>query len=111
MTQPFLKNLKGTFYLDTLYIIYLLNNISIYLPRRHAGDLGNIVTLTSGITQVTITDSVITLGDGGINDVAGLAVVVHVEEDDLGRGGDDQPMSVVTGNAGAKVACGIIELI
>ena len=43
--------------------------------------------------------------------MAGLAVVVHAEEDDLGRGGDDQPMSVVTGNAGARVACGIIELI
>ena len=54
----------------------------------------------------------ISLGDGGRHDVAGLAVVVHAGEDDLGRGrGDKEEGSKKTGNAGGRVACGIIELV
>ena len=58
-----------------------------------------------------IVDGVLTLGDGGVHDVAGRAIVVHAGEDDLGRGvGDLADGSKKTGNAGARVACGIIEL-
>ena len=60
---------------------------------------------------MSVADHVITLGDGGPRDVAGRAVVVHAGEDDLGQGvGDAAAESVKTGNAGARVACGIIKL-
>jgi len=80
---------------------------------RHAGDLGNIITPTySGVTQIGLVDEVITLGDGGSRDIAGRAIVVHAGEDDLGMGvGDKAEGSKKTGNAGARVACGIIKLL
>ena len=57
-------------------------------------------------------DKIITLGDGSTRDVAGRAVVVHAGEDDLGRGvGDKAESSKKTGNAGARVACGLITLL
>jgi len=82
-------------------------------PARHAGDLGNIFTLHySPVTYVRIVDKIITLGDGGERDVAGRAIVVHAGEDDLGRGvGDKADGSKKTGNAGARVACGLITLM
>ena len=81
--------------------------------KRHAGDLGNIYTFpTSPVTFVTIEDDVITLGDGGPRDIAGRAIVVHAGQDDLGRGvGDKAEESKKTGNAGARVACGIIKVV
>ena len=58
---------------------------------RHAGDLGNILTLQgSPLTFVSLVDSGVTLGDGGERDIAGRAVVVHAGEDDLGLGTGDK---------------------
>lgn len=41
--------------------------------------------------------------------ILGRAVVVHEGEDDLGRGGHKD--SKTTGNAGGRVACGIIGVL
>ena len=83
-----------------------------FARARHAGDLGNILTMQgSPLTLVSLVDGVITLGDGGPRDVAGRAVVVHEGMDDLGLGvGLAAVESKKTGNAGARVACGIIKL-
>uniref|UniRef100_A0A7N0TT01 Superoxide dismutase [Cu-Zn] n=1 Tax=Kalanchoe fedtschenkoi TaxID=63787 RepID=A0A7N0TT01_KALFE len=73
---------------------------------RHAGDLGNIVANADGVAEATIVDSQIPLT--GANAVIGRAFVVHELEDDLGKGGHE--LSLSTGNAGGRLACGVIGL-
>ena len=67
---------------------------------RHKGDLGNITGTQSGVC----TDRL--LADVNLDDIIGRALVVHADEDDLGKGGDDE--SKKTGNAGKRIGCGII---
>ena len=57
-----------------------------------------------GTVKLQIADNAITL-IGPFN-VVGRGIVVHEKEDDLGRGGN--PESLKTGNAGGRLACGII---
>lgn len=40
--------------------------------------------------------------------VVGRSIMVHADADDLGQGGHE--LSCTTGNAGARVACGEIQL-
>ena len=42
----------------------------------------------------------------GAYSVLGRSCVLHADEDDLGRGG--HKLSKTTGNAGARIACGVI---
>ena len=72
---------------------------------RHAGDLGN-VTAEGGTAKVSITDEMISLT--GEHSVIGRTVVVHADQDDLGKGGHE--LSLTTGNAGARSACGVIGI-
>ena len=74
--------------------------------NRHAGDLGNIVADADGSANVKITDAQIPLS--GANSVIGRAIVVHKDEDDLGKGGHED--SKTTGHAGARLSCGVIGL-
>ncbi|KAF7823333.1 superoxide dismutase [Cu-Zn], chloroplastic [Senna tora] len=73
---------------------------------RHAGDLGNIVANADGVAEATIVDNQIPLS--GPNSVVGRALVVHELEDDLGKGGHE--LSLTTGNAGGRLACGVVGL-
>ncbi|KAL6516709.1 hypothetical protein OROGR_020014 [Orobanche gracilis] len=72
---------------------------------RHAGDLGNIVANADGLAEATIVD---TIPLRGPNSVVGRAFVVHELEDDLGKGGHE--LSLTTGNAGGRLACGVVGL-
>lgn len=67
----------------------------------HHGDIGNLVADAKGKAELTIESELWTIGDGKPSDVVGHAVVVHAKEDDF----TTQP----TGNAGGRVACGVIK--
>lgn len=67
---------------------------------RHAGDLGNVQAAADGTASLEWTDPAMTLD--GPDGVVGHAVIVHANPDDL----KTQP----TGNAGGRVACGVIGI-
>ncbi|MDB9924816.1 superoxide dismutase family protein [bacterium] len=80
--------------------------------ERHAGDLGNVVA-TADACEWELEDVQIPLS--GPNSIVGRAVVIHELEDDLGKGdsseiGTQGKTSCTTGNAGARLACGVIGL-
>jgi len=65
---------------------------------RHMGDMGNLEADESGRAHLEYTDATILLK--GANSIIGRSVIVHKNEDDL----KSQP----SGNAGPRVACGVI---
>jgi superoxide dismutase, Cu-Zn family len=67
---------------------------------RHEGDLGNIEADDSGKAHLEYIDKSISFE--GEHSIIGRSVIVHKSEDDL----KTQP----TGNAGARVACGVIGI-
>ncbi len=73
---------------------------------RHAGDLGNAIAGPDGVVEFSITDSQIPLS--GPHSIIGRAVVIHSDPDDLGKGGHE--LSKSTGNAGGRLACGVVGL-
>ncbi len=68
--------------------------------HRHVGDLGNLVAGKDGKAHYEWTDHVISFS--GKNSIIGRGIVIHAGEDDL----HTQP----TGNAGKRVACGVIGI-
>ncbi|KHJ81779.1 copper/zinc superoxide dismutase, partial [Oesophagostomum dentatum] len=77
--------------------------------KRHIGDLGSITADPDGIAHFEFWDKKVSIY--GENSVIGRSVVVHAGTDDLGRGeGDRKEESLKTGNAGARLACGVIGI-
>ena len=68
--------------------------------QRHMGDLGNLEAGQDGTAHYENTDSLLSLT--GPNSIVGKAVIVHAQPDDF----TSQP----TGNAGPRIACGVIEV-
>jgi superoxide dismutase, Cu-Zn family len=68
------------------------------VEKRHEGDLGNIEADSSGKAHLELTDKLMTMS--GAKSIIGRSVIAHEKEDDL----KTQP----TGNAGGRVACGVI---
>ena len=68
---------------------------------RHLGDLDNLQTDGRGRVSVDIRAPGVVLGGGAANDILGRAVVIHAQPDDQ----HSQP----AGNAGARIACGVIR--
>ena len=76
------------------------------LKQGHVGDLENVVADEDGMAKFSIVaERVDLMGD---RSVIGRGIVIHEDEDDLGEGGDAE--SLKTGNAGERLACGVITL-
>ncbi|CAK9279104.1 unnamed protein product [Sphagnum jensenii] len=73
---------------------------------RHAGDLGNVTAGEDGVDIPVCFGIVDQIPLIGANSIIGRAVVVHADPDDLGKGGHE--LSKSTGNAGGRLACGVI---
>jgi Cu-Zn family superoxide dismutase len=65
---------------------------------RHVGDLGNLIAKDDGTAYYEWTDKLLSFS--GPKSILGRAIIVHADEDDL--------ISQPTGNAGARIACGVI---
>eukprot|EP00413_Alexandrium_margalefii_P047212 CAMPEP_0204590456 /NCGR_PEP_ID=MMETSP0661-20131031/49787_1 /ASSEMBLY_ACC=CAM_ASM_000606 /TAXON_ID=109239 /ORGANISM="Alexandrium margalefi, Strain AMGDE01CS-322" /LENGTH=346 /DNA_ID=CAMNT_0051600483 /DNA_START=107 /DNA_END=1147 /DNA_ORIENTATION=+ len=85
--------------------------------ERHVGDLGNIEAGQDGVAKGVIKDDLIKLF--GEYTVVGRSIMIHADPDDLGRGPLEGWPEVppppapgqhtkTTGNAGARIACGVI---
>jgi Cu-Zn family superoxide dismutase len=68
--------------------------------ERHVGDLGNIEADASGKAIIHMRDRLISLN--GPHSIVGRGLIVHADPDDF----KTQP----TGNAGARLACGVIGI-
>lgn len=69
---------------------------------HHAGDADNLVADANGVAHVDVLLRGASLADGG-HDINGRALIVHAAQDDYAS----QP----AGNAGARVACGVIRVV
>ncbi|KTF33636.1 superoxide dismutase family protein [Xanthomonas vesicatoria] len=69
---------------------------------HHLGDMDNLRADAEGVAHLDMILSGISLGDGAPSDVIGKALIVHADADDY----RSQP----SGNAGARLACGVIRV-
>jgi Cu-Zn family superoxide dismutase len=69
---------------------------------RHGGDFGNITADASGNASLhlTVPTSDISLDAGAAGNVVGRGVIVHADPDDF--------VTQPTGNAGKRLACGVV---
>lgn len=67
---------------------------------RHVGDLGNIEADNNGRAHIEMTDSLLSFS--GSHSIIGRGVILHSGTDDL--------VSQPSGNAGARIACGVISI-
>ena len=68
---------------------------------HHAGDFGNVTADADGRVHTEFTTRSVTI-EAGPNSAVGHAVILHANPDDL--------VTQPTGNAGARIACGIVQL-
>ena len=73
------------------------------LEGGHSGDLGNIKTDNKGQCGSTIQTNKFT-----VQEILGRSIIIHQDEDDLGKGNFDD--SHTTGHSGARIACAVIGI-
>ena len=71
------------------------------MPQHHAGDFGNVTANDAGEVHTRFTTRSVTV-DAGPNSAVGRAFILHAAPDDL--------VTQPTGNAGARIACGVVTL-
>ncbi|HEY0054893.1 MAG TPA: superoxide dismutase family protein [Pedobacter sp.] len=67
----------------------------------HLGDIGNVQLDANGKGKLELETSLWSVGTGAANDVIGKAIMVHDKADDF--------ITQPTGNAGARIGCGVIQ--
>lgn len=67
----------------------------------HHGDIGNLYANRKGKAELTFETELWSIGTGKPADIIGRSVIIHAKVDDYAT----QP----TGNAGERVACGVIQ--
>jgi Cu-Zn family superoxide dismutase len=73
------------------------------LSNGHAGDLGNIITDDKGVCNMSIKTNKFS-----VNDILGRSIIIHEDEDDLGKGTYED--SKTTGHSGSRIACSVIGI-
>lgn len=68
---------------------------------HHAGDFGNVTADANGQVRTEFTTSSISV-EAGASSAVGRAVILHANPDDL--------VTQPTGNAGGRIACGVIQM-
>ena len=68
----------------------------------HLGDIGNIAVGEDGTGKIELTTNLWEMGTGSNLDIVGKGIIVHAGIDDF--------ISQPSGNAGARIGCGAIEL-
>lgn len=71
--------------------------------EHHVGDSDNLMANDEGVAEVDRELHGATIGDGGSTDIVGKGVIVHADADDY--------VSQPTGNAGDRLACGVIQAL
>lgn len=69
-------------------------------PQQHVGDFGNVVANEEGNAIYNELNTHISLN--GPHSIIGRGIIIHADEDDL--------VSQPTGNAGARIGCGVIGI-
>ncbi len=85
---------------------YNKNHGGLDTKESHLGDLGN-VRSKNGVAKGTKFKKDLSLGISKTS-IIGRMIIVHSDEDDLGKGGNAE--SLKTGNAGARIGCAVIGL-
>jgi Cu-Zn family superoxide dismutase len=70
-------------------------------PPFHLGDIGNMTVDPEGKGRIQLPTDLWTVGTGKENDIVGHSMMVHADPDDF--------VSQPSGNAGARIACGVIQ--
>lgn len=77
--------------------------------KRHNGDLGNIYNIRQNISgSKVIATRILNINKCNKNSIIGRSIIVHKNRDDLGKGNNAE--SLKTGNAGPRLACGVIGI-
>ena len=93
--------IKTTYKSNSYFIFGQQRGECSYDPVKHSGDLGSLVFNADGVAKINFTVGDISVTRDKPDGIIGRAVIVHATVDDF--------KTDPTGNAGGRVACGVIQ--